>query len=216
MEDITAVLTGDFIGSTEAEPNRLERSMAELATQAGFISDAIDHDTRFTRFRGDGWQIHLPSPSHFLWITVYLNAMLRSDPNGFLPTRIAIGVGQTDRLGRTGLSDASGTAFIESGRALDDMVVAGQTIALKGEKTDAIQRSTIAFIDERISGWSPEQAEVVRLKLKPGHDPTQADIAAILGISRQAVGSRFQTAGLSLVLKACDAFRDHNWQARDV
>lgn len=209
MEKLTAVLTGDFIGSTEADPDRLERSMATLAMQAGIIGEAIDHETRFTRFRGDGWQIHLANPKDLLWVTVYLNAVLRSDPDGCLPCRIAIGVGRTDRMGPTGLSDASGTAFLESGRALDEMVVVGQTIALKGDKTDDIQRSTIAFIDDRISGWSQAQAEVVKFRLLPDHNPTHLDIAAILGISRQAVGARVQAAGLSLIVKACDAFHDH-------
>ena len=211
MEALTAVLTGDLIGSTEAIPDRLERSMAALAHHASLIGP----DTRFTRFRGDGWQIYLPRPQDFLWVAVYLNAVLRSDPRGCLPSRIAIGLGRTDRLGPAGLSGASGTAFIHSGRALDAMVRVGQNIALAGEATDDIQRGIIAFIDDRITGWSQEQANVAMLRLTPQTDPTQTEIAAILGITRQAVSARFRAAGLSLILNACYAFRDHFQRPED-
>lgn len=215
MANLSAVLTGDFIGSTDAASERLANSMAVLAKEAEIIGDAIDHDTRFTRFRGDGWQIHLPHPRHFLWVTVYLNAVLRSDPELCLNSRIAIGLGQTDSLGTTNLSDASGSAFVHSGRALDDTMVLGQIIALEGEGTDGIQRSAIAFVDNLITNWSPEQAEVVTLDLSPG-PMTQAEMAAILGISRQAVGARLHAAGGRLMRKALDAFFNHDWQNPDV
>ena len=215
MANLSAVLTGDLIGSTEADPDRIERTMTILAEQVAMIGAAIDHDPRFTRYRGDGWQIHLPHPRHFLWVTVYLNAVLRSEPKLFLPSRIAIGLGRTDRLGLTGLAGASGTAFVHSGRALDAMVVVGETIELKGEGTDDIQRCALAFIDDRISRWSQEQAQAVKLDLSPGSG-THADMAAILGISRQAVGARLQAAGGRPLMKALDAFFNHDWQNPDV
>ena len=214
MEKLTAVLTGDFVGSTEADPDRLERSMVVLAYQAALIGS----DTRFTRFRGDGWQIYLAKPSLFLWVTVYLNAVLKSDPFGSLPSRIAIGTGRVDRLGPIGLSAASGTAFFHSGRALDAMDRNGQTIALAGEGTDDIQRIAIAFIEERIAKWSPEQAEAVRLRMNRKEFTTQGKMAADFGITRQAVAARLQAAGYSLIDAAIGAFhsRYYEYEVTDV
>ena len=60
-----AILTGDLIGSTDAPANALERAMDALAATARGISDWTpwsDAGTRFTRFRGDGWQAHVADP----------------------------------------------------------------------------------------------------------------------------------------------------------
>lgn len=208
---IAAVLTGDLIGSTDPGPDRIERSMEVLATQAALLNAAIGSETRFTRFRGDGWQILLRQPNNFLWVTVYMSAVLRADPD-CLPSRIAIGLGSVDRLGQTGLSAANGTAFINSGRVLDTMTGVGQRLGLAGDGSDEIQRSTLAFIDDRIAGWSREQAEVVALRLRPQSRLTLSKMAAELQITRQAVSARLKAAGWDLIDGACAAFI-HHYQA---
>jgi DNA-directed RNA polymerase specialized sigma subunit len=82
-------------------------------------------------------------------------------------------------------------------------------LALAGDATDDIQRSLLSFIQDRMEGWSREQAEVVELKLRPNHNPTQGEIATRLGITRQAVGARLQAAGFDLIQRACDAVYNH-------
>ena len=86
---------------------------------------------------------------------------------------------------------------------------ASQTLTLAGETTDAIQRSLIDFMADRISGWSLEQAEVVELMIRYG-EPSQKDVADRLKITRQAVGARLQAAGYALIWRATDAFRDRH------
>jgi hypothetical protein len=178
--------------------------MALLETAAMRISAS----SRFTRYRGDGWQIFLKDPGQFLWAAVYLNAVLKADPDG-LPTRISIGLGTVETLGPRDLSQSSGSAFVHSGRALDALHGKGRTLILTGEATDAIQRSLVAFIEDRMQSWSREQAEVVALKLLPDDLPTQKEISATLGISRQAVAARLEAAGFALISNACVAFHDH-------
>jgi hypothetical protein len=203
----SAVLTGDLIDSTRAEASRIDHSMNLIQTAVPFLMAEAEGSrfSRFTRYRGDGWQIYLEDPGTAIWVAVYLNAVLRADPRS-LPTRIAIGIGGIEHLGSTGLSAASGAAFIASGRALDKMA-AGQTLALAGEKTDDIQRNLIAFMARLMTEWSREQAEVVRLMIKHG-DPNQTEIAEKLGISRQAVSLRLQSSGYRLLQNAAFAFRD--------
>lgn len=188
--------------------------MATLAEAAKIIGEVIGHDLRFTRFRGDGWQVHLLNPRDFLWIAVYLNAILRSNPETYLTSRMAIGLGTTNQLGPNGLSEASGSAFVSSGRGLDSMAT-GRTLALNGDGTDNIQRCALAFVDDRIAAWSPEQAQVVRLEMEPTESRTHADMARILNISRQAVSSRLQAAGGRLMMETLGAFYDHQWEVTD-
>ena len=203
---LTAVLTGDLIGSTEVAPAQVERSMSALADAAAFIArDSANPENRFTRFRGDGWQMNLGFAGAALRVAIYLNAVIRADPD-CVPTRIAIGLGAVESLGDEGLAAARGTAFTHSGRALDTMAP-GQTLALVGETTDDLQRSLVDFIADRMSGWSQEQAEVIALKLRHG-DASQQDLAVRLGITRQAVAARLQAAGQGLIWRAATAFSD--------
>lgn len=209
MAMFAAVLTGDLIGSTAAAVSRIDHTMALISTAAARVSVT----SQFTRYRGDGWQILLPDLRHFLWTAVYVNAVLKADPDG-LPTRISIGLGTANTRGDSGLAGASGTAFVHSGRALDAAIASGRTLLLTGEGTDDIQRTVIAFVEDRIHSWSPEQAEAVALKLTPDKvfpdsTPTQDEIALALGISRQAVGARLKAAGWALIYNACIAVHDH-------
>jgi hypothetical protein len=47
---LTAVLTGDLVASRKAQAATVEAAMRQIAITAA----ALGHDTRFTRFRGDG------------------------------------------------------------------------------------------------------------------------------------------------------------------
>lgn len=198
MGKSVAILTGDLIGSTGALPETVEATMRLLATCAAEIGD----DTRFTRYRGDGWQLRLEMPGDCLWACLYILARLRA--NGALPTRIAVGIGKEYPTKGKDLSAAMGPAFTESGRALDQLKQ-GRTLALAGDGVDDFRRLAFAFADEYAARWSVEQAQAMALALSPVH-PTQDAIATSLGITRQAVGSRLKAAGYSILERAHHTF----------
>ena len=85
------------------------------ATRAAWLPDL-----RFTRFRGDGWQMLLPEPGFALRLALRLTAELTARQIG-LATRISIGLGGVDHPGGVTLSNAAGMAFLRSGRGLDHM-----------------------------------------------------------------------------------------------
>lgn len=192
-----AVLTGDLIASTQAGAPAVDRAMAVLSAAADEIAgwsmteNVVVGDTHFTRFRGDGWQI-VVSISHFgLRAALLMYARLAADP-GLPKTRIAVGISTIDRLTGPGLSDADGAAFAISGRALSQ-IERGEHLRVAGNKITPIRASLISLLDDRISDWTPEQAEAVAHVLAPDA-PTQAAIAATLGISPQALSARLTGA----------------------
>lgn len=191
-----AVLTGDLIGSTQAPVAAISASMALIAGIAGQIGS----QTRFTRYRGDGWQIYLDDPGLGLWAMLLIAARLKAEAG--LESRIALGLGSAQGGSAESLVTASGSAFTASGRALDALV-APSRLALSGEGVDRLHQRLVALLDERLSGWSREQAEVVAMALAPAEQPTQAAMAAQLNISRQAVAARLQAAGFAS-LKAAE------------
>ena len=203
-----AILTGDLIGSTEKPVVALEGAMQALeATADGFAawSGRKDVGTRFTRFRGDGWQLHLAESALALRAALALNAGLRA-ADVDLGTRIAIGIGRIDSLGSDSLADAHGSAFEISGRALDHMPRL-RRLTIDGAGIATLHRIIVELLDDRTARMSREQAEALALYLPPDN-PTLSDIAPRLGISPQAVNYRLAGVGGTAIRHA---LRD--WEA---
>lgn len=212
MEPI-AVLTGDLIASTAATATAVDRAMQALSQAARTLGDWAGHDTRFTRFRGDGWQLYLAKPGLILRATLFLTAYLRAAEVG-LATRISIAIAPNNRLGDSGLSGASGLAFEKSGHGLD-LMKRSESIAFDDADTLLFgapmtplgpwQGAVLALAHWQASRWTREQATAMALALDPTN-PTQDQIAQTLGITRQAVQARLKGAGLAALQSALFAF----------
>jgi hypothetical protein len=209
MTHLAAVLTGDLIASTSASVDQVEASMAQIADLAA----RIGKNTRFTRYRGDGWQIYIDDPGLGLWAMLLIATSLRATElidrhkkvTTLLDTRMALGIGHTYGGSADSLVTAGGSAFVSSGRALDSLI-APNRMAIAGEGVDRMHQRLIALLDERISNWSPLQAEVATMILDAEDRPTQADMAAHLHISRQAIAARIHAAGIPQIEAAHQDF----------
>lgn len=206
-----AVLTGDLIASTQAGTAAVDRAMAVLSATAEEITGwtlaekiAVE-DTHFTRFRGDGWQIVVSIARFGLRAALLMYAKLVADP-GLPATRIAVGISTIDRLPGPDLSNADGAAFAISGRALAQ-IERGEHLRVAGHRITPFRAALVALIDDRISDWTPEQAEAVAHVLAPDA-PTQAAIAATLGISPQALSSRLTGARWPTLRRVLAAWED--------
>lgn len=207
MTSIAAVLTGDLIGSTAAGADAVDGAMAELAAAAADISAwQGGSDTRFTRYRGDGWQIVIADqPWLCLRAALHVAARLRAK-DGTPSTRVAIGIGEISHIGGDTLADASGEAFEASGAALENL---GRThwLAIAGRTVTTGDGIIARLVEERARRWSAQQAEAAALALHPDN-PTLADIAAHLGISPQAVSYRLNGAGAPTIRRALRDWED--------
>jgi hypothetical protein len=203
-----AVLTGDLIGSTRVEPPVLERAMATLAAAAGAMEAWPGGAGRFTRYRGDGWQMHVAAPGLALRCALTLTAALRAADLG-LATRAAIGIGAVGSLGSESLADARGPAFEASGHALDAMG-RGRRLAVAGD-VSPLHGAVVDLLDERSGRWTASQAEATALYIAPD-DPTLADLAARLGITAQAVNYRLAGAGAPALRRTLETW-EAGWPA---
>ncbi|MBL4918297.1 hypothetical protein [Szabonella alba] len=202
------VLTGDLIRATGASDREVERTFENLESLFEQIEGwpwEPHQPSRFTRFRGDGWHAILYSPERVLTAALYLFACLRTSEDT-LATRISIGIGDIAFAGTTDLSDARGTAFIHSGRALDEMP-RGHWLSVSGAGVTPLHRATCLLIAERATRWSVEQANAVSFALSPAV-ATQSDIAERLGVSTQAVNARLTAAGFQTIRQALDLWAD--------
>ena len=202
--DRAGILTGDLIGSAKVAAETVDRAMDVLSGAANQIAIWAGTDTRFTRFRGDGWQIYLAEPSLILRAMLLLIARLRSEQPG-LATRLSIAVGPVDRLGASGLAEAAGPAFTLSGRNLDKMLTYSSLAYAAPEQKDFWKPAVLDLAHWQAGRWTREQAEAVALALDHPR-PADAALAEKLGITRQALQSRLKGSGIMAMSRALLAF----------
>lgn len=195
-----AVLTGDFIGSTKAGTEALEQSFALLRESVRTVEGWLDISLRFTRFRGDGWQVLVPDERQSLRVAVAL--MAGTDRRkGLVKTRVAMGIGSVDSTGNTDLSDGSGEAFVLSGHLLDDLP-RNRRLVLSGDGTLS---ALVTLCDAVVQDWTAARAAAAFPLLAPT-PPTQADVADTLEISPQSLADRIIESRLWAIEAAFDAF----------
>jgi hypothetical protein len=194
MSSLIAVITGDLIGASRQPVEMTERAMQAIAAAADEIAawQTSARTTRFTRFRGDGWQILLTEAHFALRACVVIQGRLMAMG---LESRAFIGVGTAKSHGSSSLADASGEAFELSGRGLDAL---GDNSKLGIDKTDIRPEDQLIadLLSDRMSRWTAAQAEAASLQLaSPAKVPTLFEIGRKLNISPQAVNDRVRGAG---------------------
>lgn len=204
--NVSAVLTGDLIGSRQHETSCIDDAMATLSRAAHAFGTAWGLELRFTRFRGDGWQVHVRTAGLVLDATIFLAASLRGAGHD-IDTRISAGIGPVETLGTADLSDASGSAFFVSGDRLDR--IGKRRFIVAGTGIGDWQAAVFDLAAWHVDGWTAAQAEAVALALID--TGTQEHIARQLGVTRQAVQDRLAKAGFSALDTALHAFRTHDY-----
>lgn len=209
MRGIKAVISGDLIASSAKGGAVIDGAMATLADTAARLSALTESDTRFTRHRGDGWQIYVDVPGLALTCALAMTTALRRSGAG-LDTRQAIGFGRVETLPPSALGGAFGPAFELSGRALDQMPRGARLCLANRLIVTPWHEALIALIDWQSARWSKEQAEAVLCRLLDEGRPN-AELAAGLGITRQAFEARLSSAGFPALEPALNAFQSADW-----
>ncbi|MEY4982083.1 MAG: hypothetical protein RIR62_349 [Pseudomonadota bacterium] len=191
-QPVHAVITGDLIASTRQPQARADAAMSALQAAARGWPET---DLRFTRFRGDGWQVLLPRAGGALRVALVLAARLAAAETG-IATRLAIGIGGITAGGTRDLSDAAGAAFTRSGRALDAMPRGRVWAVSGGAGLPAWVQGYVELAEWHAAGWTAGQAAVVADYLTPRR-ATQEERAAQMGLSRQAWKARLDGSGIA-------------------
>lgn len=189
----SAVLTGDLVRSQQYAQDAISKALDAIeAVSRNHFDSTYDLAPKFTRFRGDGWQFVVGNVPRALRLAVLIQAALKAD-TGLPSTRISIGVGTIDTMGGASLADASGEAFVVSGRTLDWLERNGGTLCLAGKGITYLHQIAAEFLELRIKLWTPQQAEAAAIFLG-ATQVTGREVATRLGISQQAVSYRLAGA----------------------
>ena len=189
MTQRIAVLTGDVIDSRKVADRQrlyalLDATLGELATR---------HGGRGERFRGDGFQLALPSATAAMEAAIALRAALieHSEADQRWDARIAVAVGPA---GHSGLDTADSEPFVRSGHDLDGLSEgsAQLSLTLLDEADDGSLGLLTRYLDDLVASWSRYSAEVVRLSLES--NASQQAMADQLGIRQPSVHKRLRAA----------------------
>ncbi len=203
MAQRIAVLTGDIIASQRIKDQArlfriLDDGLAELETR---------YASQGERYRGDGFQVALPSASHALGAAILLRAALimHSDDTQRWDARIAVAIGQDRWDANTRVTQASGPVFVRSGQALDALSDGQEHLglAIVDGHDDGCPALMTRFVDDLIESWSRYSAEIVYLRLL--HAESQSALGERLGIRQPSVHKRLRTARWPLI----EAYLEH-------
>jgi len=188
-----AVITGDIVGSTALGPAKLERAMAALAASAKVQAGWHGESLRFTRNRGDGWQVVLARPEMALRSALAFRAALRAQGSEF-DSYFGIAKGDASLALNNDLNAETGNVFKHSGDNLEGLKEIRNLDVRMGYVGDGEINAVIALADHLSQGWTPPQAAALLPLLNPDAAVTQTQVAKKLGKSRQAVAKSLEAA----------------------
>lgn len=212
-----AILTCDLINSSKLKKKELQSVQQLLQEEFAHLQKRFKKkEVYFEMYRGDGFQGIVLDPTNALIIALWLKSSLKKFAfkeekiskvsKSLVDFRMAIGVGEIDGI-PTSLKDASGEAFVFSGRTLDAMKGKNQKTSLKtgNENVDNEFEVHFKFFDLLTEKWSLAAAEVVYFLLQ---DLTETEIAQKIGISQSAVNSRKKASGWEAISKLLVRYRE--------
>ncbi len=179
--EIHSVITGDIVNSTALDPESEKKLLKKLKEIVGAYKSEF--------FRGDSFQAYIPDGMQALQTAL----MCRTAAIGLNPeastvisdVRLGIGLGAVNHPVRD-LSSAKGSAFLLSGRALDNLQKTGGRLVIVSENPDLNLSFGIMgdYINSVYRQMTAKQAEVIFELLK---GETQQQVADKLNRSKSTI-----------------------------
>ena len=193
-----AIITGDIINSQETDSENWLPKLKELLGKWG--KTPSDWEV----YRGDEFQIKCSIDAVF-WKALSIKSLIKQFEN--LDVRIAIGIGE-EQYSSEKITESNGTAYVNSGRLLNEIKNEGKTFAIKtpNEGINADFNILFKWSSLDFDSWTVAVSEIVHL-LMMDKNLTQDDLAKKLNISQSSVSQRIKRANFDLILETDYYFR---------
>ena len=193
-----AIITGDIINSQETDSENWLPKLKELLVKWGKTP------TDWEVYRGDEFQLKCSIDAVF-WKALSIKSLIKQFEN--LDVRIAIGIGE-EQYSSEKITESNGTAYVNSGRLLNEIKNEGKTFAIKtpNEGINADFNILFKWSSLDFDSWTVAVSEIVHL-LMMDKNLTQDDLAKKLNISQSSVSQRIKRANFDLILETDYYFR---------
>lgn len=200
-----SILTGDLVGSSGLTAAQIDRVFATLQDTAKALNKFQQGPTRFSRHRGDGWQMVVRAPDLALRSALAMRASLRALDPGY-DSYIAIACGEGPAPIKDDLNLENGPVFAASGSLLDRIKTTPLRRNLWAHATPQ-KHATLLLADHISQGWTQVQAQSVLTLILSPEPRTLTEIAKALGKSRQSVTRTLDAAGYDFLEGALDSLQ---------
>jgi hypothetical protein len=193
-----AVITGDIINSEHSETKLWITRLKNLLGNWGSNPQTWDI------YRGDEFQMKCNIDDAF-WHFLAIKSLLKSQEN--LDVRIAIGIGEENFTSEK-ITESNGTAYVNSGRLLNDLKNDGHTVSIK-TSNDSVDRDLnilLKWSSKDFDNWTVATAEIIH-EMIMNKDITQEDLAKKFAISQSSVSQRLKRANYELIVETNQYFR---------
>ena len=193
-----AIITGDIINSQKTDSELWLPKLKELLGRWSATPETWEV------YRGDEFQLKC-SVDEVFNKSLAIKSLIRTFEN--LDVRLAIGIGNEVFLSKK-ITESNGSAYVSSGRLLNDIKTDGRTLAIQTE-TDKVNRDlNILFKWTSIDfdNWTVATAEIIhRLLINP--ELTQEELAKELNITQSSVSQRIKRSNFDLIQETDLFFR---------
>ena len=193
-----AVITGDIINSQHADTEVWITRLKNLLETWGSAPYTWEI------YRGDEFQFKCSIDSVF-WHFLAIKSLITSQEN--LDVRMAIGIGE-ESFSSEKITESNGTAYVNSGRLLNDLKSDGHTVAIK-TSSDAVDRDLnilLKWSSKDFDNWTMATAEIIH-EMIMNEDITQEDLAKRFAISQSSISQRLKRANYELIVETNQYFR---------
>ncbi|WP_299178091.1 SatD family protein [uncultured Chryseobacterium sp.] len=193
-----AVITGDIINSQHADTEVWITRLKNLLEKWG--SSPLVWEI----YRGDEFQFKCNIDDVF-WHFLAIKSLIKSQEN--LDVRIAIGIGE-ENFSSEKITESNGTAYVNSGRLLNELKNNSHTIAIK-TNNDTVDRDLnilLKWSSKDFDNWTMATAEIIH-EVIMNQDITQEDLAKKFAISQSSVSQRLKRANYDLIIETNQYFR---------
>lgn len=193
-----AVITGDIINSQQVETKVWITKLKNLLGNWGSSPLAWEI------YRGDEFQLKCNIDDVF-WHFLSIKSLIKSQEN--LDVRIAIGIGE-ENFSSEKITESNGTAYVNSGRLLNDLKNDGHTVAIKtlNEAVDRDLNILLKWSSKDFDNWTVATAEIIH-EMIMNENITQEDLAKKFAISQSSVSQRLKRANYDLIIETNQYFK---------
>ncbi|MBO4333986.1 MAG: hypothetical protein J5875_12605 [Paludibacteraceae bacterium] len=208
---ITAILTGDIVGSSKIE-HRFRPKLNETLYKVVDDFKVLSSDVRIEMYRGDGFQVEVKNPEQAIKLAILLRAGLRaatplSGSKQPWDARVSVGLGGVSYM-TDSLITSDGEAFVNSGHGLD--CIGKKKISIKTPWSEVDENISLLteFVDDIISNWTIQQSIVIYKKILTNKSQREiaeerkqkpANISSILRKSKELLISKYINRYESLI-----------------
>jgi len=196
---VFAVITGDIINSSKADPKIWLPILKEVLNKIG------SSPKEWEIYRGDSFQVLIKNPKDALRIAIQIKASVKTIKS--LDVRMSIGIGNVNHHS-SNITESNGSAFIHSGEKFE---------VLKKEKVNLAIKSDWANFDRDINlfirlalltmdNWTEKAAEMIKIMFE-NPNKAQSELGSIIGIKQNAVSSRLKRAAYEEISEMTEVYQ---------